>query len=539
MSKNVVAIRSQRILLSFTGFHDPFASSGVAGSEQEGPVLSLVRLRPFDIVYLFSTPATVSNSEATVAALSKQHPQLKVETCAFTFGNPTDYFAILAALRDCFKRISDANAGAEYYIGTASGTPQMHACWVMLASTGEIPARILQARPPQFVSTDRPAVQEVDLRAFALSSHDLHMMQVLAMSRVQTAGPPGRAGGALKELAPAPRTVLAELREELEIIGEHELFLGALERAASFAEHSAPVLIMGETGTGKELVARLVHRISGRPVEKFVAVNCAALPASLAESLLFGHRKGAFTGAAEDQKGKFVQAHGGTLFLDEIGELPPEVQAKLLRVLQDGVVEPIGASTGTRVNVRIIAATNRKLREEVKEKRFREDLFYRIEVGTVSLPPLRERRTDIPLLALWGLGNINSRLKNPKRLSKEALQRLQGHDWPGNVRSLMNVIERAAISVRGEVIGAGDIQLSEEESARAAAAAGAAAPGFLPEPAEGFRMDEFLDQARRHLLTRALDMANGNKTVAARLLGITPQAIHNFLRRDRDPAQEG
>jgi len=331
--------------------------------------------------------------------------------------------------------------------------------------------------------------------------------------------------------------LMKNLRAELFLIGEHPLLLGALERAASFAEHSAPILIMGETGTGKELVARFIHRLSGRPASGFVAVNCAVLPPSLAESMLFGHRKGAFTGAMENVKGRFLIADGGTLFLDEICELPLEVQAKLLRVLEDGIVEPVGAARGVRVNVRIIAATNLDLRQQVKEKRFREDLFYRIEIGTIHLPPLRDRRSDVPLLAMWGMENINSRLKTPKRLSQEAVERLATHEWPGNVRSLLNVLERTAMSIRKEVIEPGDLQFSEDGSGSREEMRADRGQAF-PDPAEGFRMEEYLDKARRHFIRRALELANGSKTEAARLLGITPQAIHNFLRREAEDAGE-
>jgi DNA-binding NtrC family response regulator len=527
------------VLLTFVGYHDPYHKSSLEGEELKGPILYLLGLREFQKVCLFTAPNTYALAEQTADAITRTSTDIRVEIVTLDITDPIDYGQILAGIRKAFTRISRGNPGAQYSIATSSGTPQMHACWLMLASSGEIPARLLQARPPQFVSTDRPAVQEIDLRPYpdigGFLAHPAY-----AMKDVPDIEIPRTSRSTVSRLASrvvtAPQPDFRNLRDELQIIGEHELFLGALERAASFAAHSAPVLITGETGTGKELVARFVHRASGRPAEKFVAVNCAALPSSLAESLLFGHKRGAFTGATEDQKGKFVQANGGTLFLDEIGELPPEVQAKLLRVLEDGVVEPIGSSSGVRVKVRIIAATNRRLREEVKEKRFREDLFYRIEVGTVSLPPLRDRRSDIPLLALWGLNNINSRLKTPKRLSQEAVDRLSRHDWPGNVRSLMNVMERAAISVRGEVLESKDLQFSEETDSAAGRTPGgahgqASGAALFPDPAEGFHMDEFIDQARRHLITRALEMANGNKTVAASLLGITPQAIHNFLRR--------
>ncbi len=533
------------VLLTFVGFHDPYHRSSLEGEELKGPILYLLGLRHFDKVCLFTAPNTYQIAEQTQDAVSRTFPGTSAEIITLDIHDPISYAEILAGVRKAFSRIRRENAGADYSIATSSGTPQMHACWLMLASSGEIPARLLQTRPPQFVSTDRPALQEIDLRPFEALRFGGARETEASVSMEEA--PPCMSRDTLRMPRAAPSRLEARtgeepgarttaLREELHIIGDHELLLRALERASSFAEHSAPVMIVGETGTGKELVARFVHRLSGRPVDGFVAVNCAALPASLAESILFGHKKGAFTGATEDHKGKFLQANGGTLFLDEIGELPLEVQAKLLRVLDDGVVEPVGGTTRTRVKVRIVAATNRQLRQEVKEKRFREDLFYRIEVGTIHLPPLRQRRSDIPLLAIWGLNNINTRLRTPKRLSQEAIARLCAHDWPGNVRSLLNVIERAAISVRGEVIGGPDIQFSEDAEC---APERPPEEARFPEPAEGFRMAQFLDDARRHLIHRALAMGNDNKTMAARLLGITPQAIHNFIRREgQQPAEE-
>ena len=258
-----------------------------------------------------------------------------------------------------------------------------------------------------------------------------------------------------------------------------------------------------------------------------MTLNCAALPETLAESILFGHKKGAFTGAALDQAGKFEVADRGTLFLDEIGELPLTLQAKLLKVLEDGVVEPLGARQGRAVDVRVIAATNRDLKAAVAAKTFREDLYYRLSVAQVQLPALRERRSDIPHLALHMVARLNASLRAPRRLSPAALQRLSQHDWPGNIRDLENVIGRSLLLAPGEVLEAADVLFD-------APAAGSADPlDALPAPHEGFSLDTFLNEARRQLILRALHLAAGKQSTAARLLGVTPQAISKFLRDEK------
>lgn len=242
------------------------------------------------------------------------------------------------------------------------------------------------------------------------------------------------------------------------------------------------------------------------------------------ESLLFGHKRGAFTGAMSDQVGKFDQADGGTPFLDELTELPLPTQAKLLRVLQDGVVEPLGAKKPHKVNVRVIAATNQDVRTAIRQGRFREDLYYRLNVGEIKLPPLRDRRSDIPKIALHVLDRVNATLKRPKRLSPDALRRLQQHAWPGNVRDLQNVIERSVRLARRDVLEADDLMIGEP-------LASADPLDTLPEPQEGFSLEAYLTSARKQLILRALETAQGNQSEAARLLGITPQAVHKFVRR--------
>ncbi len=247
------------------------------------------------------------------------------------------------------------------------------------------------------------------------------------------------------------------LREEIkgehnfdEIIGQSDVLKSVLFRVEQVAPSNATVLLLGETGVGKELVARAIHQLSPRNARPLVKVDCAALPTHLIESELFGHEKGAFTGAEANRMGRFEVAHGGTLFLDEIGELPPALQTKLLRVLQDGQFERLGNSQTIQVDVRVIAATNRDLEEDLRNGRFRKDLYYRLQVFPITVPPLRDRREDIPLLVRFFVERFARKSgKTIDTVPVEALEALQRYPWPGNVRELKNVIERAVINTRG------------------------------------------------------------------------------------------
>jgi chemotaxis protein methyltransferase CheR len=237
------------------------------------------------------------------------------------------------------------------------------------------------------------------------------------------------------------------------IIGHSEALKYVLYRVAEVAPTEVPILIMGETGTGKELIARAIHNLSSRNKRALLKLNCAALPASVIESELFGHEKGAYTGADFRRMGRFQMADGATLFLDEISEIPLELQSKLLQVLQDGEFEPLGSSKTLSVDVRIIAASNRDLEDEVNHGRFRRDLFYRINVFPFTVPPLRNRKEDIPLLVKWFVDMFNRKMdKNITSIPKELIRHLQAYDWPGNVRELENVIERAVITSKGSIL---------------------------------------------------------------------------------------
>ena len=491
------------VLLTFTGFHDPYFKGLVDQEEQPGPILSLLSTRSFDHIFLFDTPSTQRVTRETRDAITKLYHGSEVHVLDINLDDPTNYQEIFRGLRVHLHNIIEGFASANFFVAVASGTPHMHACWVLLTASGEIPARILHVRPPHFVTKERPLVSEVDL-----SSREFPTV------RFQD-GP-----------IPVEEIDVDSVRVQLGIVGDHSAMQRSLEMGAMLAPSQAPVLILGETGTGKELFARYIHRVSGRPREAFVAVNCAAIPENLVESLLFGHKKGAFTGAINNHVGKFDVADKGTLFLDELGELPMPAQAKLLRVLQDGLVEPVGQTKAHKVDVRIVGATNRNLRKLVRQGKFREDLFYRLNVGEIKLPPLRERRSDIPKLALHILDRLNSSLRRPKRLSAEALSRLQSHNWAGNVRDLENVIERSVRLCRHDVLDADDLLITEPVTY-------ANPLDALPDPYEGFSLDEFLGSARKQIILRALEAANGNQSQAARMLGITPQAVHKFLQQSK------
>jgi DNA-binding NtrC family response regulator len=285
-----------------------------------------------------------------------------------------------------------------------------------------------------------------------------------------------------------------------------------IERVAAT---SASVLISGESGTGKEIVARSLHRRSERAAAAFVKINCAAIPEGLLESELFGHEKGAFTGASSSKPGRFELADAGTLFLDEIGEMPVPAQPKLLRALQEGRFYRVGGTATVSVDVRLIAATNRDLRREVALGRFREDLFYRLHVVPLSLPPLRERRADIPELARFFVARVNRRLhREVSGLEPAALERLCAHDWPGNLRELENAIERAILLCEGSVIRAHDLL----PDTPADLASGAAAP--LRE-----RIRRATRQIEREAILEALRLTDGNVTQAAQRLGLSRRGL--------------
>ena len=350
------------------------------------------------------------------------------------------------------------------------------------------------------------------LRPFEMSTVELAVTRALALVEVQREN--------------------RFLRDEVgrgwgEFIGQGEAMLRLYDLVRQVAPARSNVFIVGETGTGKELVARAIHQQSGR-TGLFVPFNCAAIPADLLESELFGIRKGAFTGADRDRIGRFEAASGGTVFLDEVTEMPLALQGKLLRVLQEGSVERLGTHVPIALDLRVVAATNRDPQRAVEEGQLRADLYYRLNVVQVEVPPLRQRREDIPLLAEHFLVRYSRELgRRPPRLTRETLERLRAYGWPGNVRELQNLMERAAVLARGDSIGPD--QLPPELAGRVSAPA--ATETGPPLAADALALQPQVDDLERRLIREALRRSGDNKSAAARLLEISERSLWYKLKK--------
>ena len=330
-----------------------------------------------------------------------------------------------------------------------------------------------------------------------------------------------------------------KLRDQLDardlserMIGQSPKMQEIYKTIGMIAQSEANVLVMGETGSGKEVVADTIHYHSKYREGPLVKVNLTALPETLVESELFGHEKGSFTGALAQRKGRFEMAHKGTIFLDEIGDMTLSTQRKLLRVLQDKQFERVGGSTAVKVDCRIIAATNRTLKEEVDAGRFREDLYYRLNVVTIHVPPLRERKDDIPRLVEHFLNKFRYTAKSaPARISEEAMQTLLGYDWPGNVRQLEHTVERAVIMARGSVITSQHLSLDDTEELSFV--------DLNQKLQHGESLPEVLAEVERKMLARALDRTGGNRHAAARLVGIDIATLERKLAEHRIGGRTG
>ena len=364
-------------------------------------------------------------------------------------------------------------------------------------------------------ATIQTAVEATQLGAFDILEKPLDTDRVLVLLR-----------NALQQrtLSEENKRLRQTIDSRYEIVGRSYPIRALLERIEKVAATPARVLITGENGTGKELVARAIHRGSTRERKPFVEVNCAAIPSELIESELFGHMKGSFTGAISDRAGKFEQADHGTLFLDEIGDMSLAAQAKVLRVLQDGVVTRIGGNKPVQVDVRVLAATNKELEEEINAGRFREDLFYRLNVVPISVPALRERREDIELLVIYFLQQLAIRDGLPARsITDEALKALTALDWPGNVRELRNTVERLVILANAPVIGINDVERLVGRRA--------AEPAGLGALVECGTFEEFKQEAERAFLVVKLRAFDWNVSETARALDMPRSNLYKKIER--------
>ncbi len=465
-----------------------------------GPIKTLIEAENFDKIHI------LSNYPSYIGTRFKSWAGGPIKIHNIVLKNPTNYREVFTVVDKTLGSIlgsKSLGSDPELCIHLSPGTPTMTAIWVLLGKS-RYPASFYQTHKGKAWKTDIPFDLVMDFLPEVLSEPDRHL-QHLASAKPE------------------------EIEGFQQIAGRTQAIRLAVGRANKAAIRDVPVLILGESGTGKELFARAIHAASHRKDKPFIVLNCAAVPKDLLESELFGHKKGAFTGATSDRAGAFESANGGTLFLDEVGECDPVIQAKLLRVLQlpadsspcHRVFRRLGEDKDRKADVRIIAATNRDLHEAISNGEFREDLFYRLAVITITIPPLRDRKQDIPLIAEKLLKQINEmfRLQEPgykdKYISDSIKTFVKNLPWPGNVRQLYNIFLQAAVMADGECIEKHDIR-------QALGAFPSAEKGDVLEyPLGGdFSLEELLIAIQKHYLRRAMEEANGVKTRAAELLGI-------------------
>jgi len=506
LSKNIYIDSMNTILYAWIGKTDlrAIVDSATVGF---GPIAQAVKTGTFAKVHLLTDSSksdwkTYQHWLAEITGIKAQVHEVELK-------GPTDFASIYQAVRSVLSEVDDAGGkGCQRVFHLSPGTPAMASVWILTAKS-RFPAKLIE-------SSKEHGVKEVHI-PFDLTAEFLPDL---------FAAPDKR----LKELSASG---LPEHVAFAQIIHRSPIMKRLIARAHKVALRSVPVLIEGESGTGKELLSRAIHDASPRKAQPFIAVNCGAIPKELVESEFFGHEKGAFTGANSTREGHFEKAHGGTLFLDELGELPLAVQVKLLRVLQEGEVVRLGASKPIKVDVRIVAATNKDMAQEVADGRFREDLFYRIAVAILKLPPLREREGDIGLLVDQLLERVNAESKadpgyQHKKIHVKGRNLLLQRDWPGNVRELLNTLRRAALWSDGDTISVQDIEESLIQMPQASSKR-----GVLDRPLEnGVDLPELMGQVARHYLERALKESGGQKTKTAELLGLgSYQTLGNWMER--------
>ncbi|MEQ8820128.1 MAG: sigma-54 dependent transcriptional regulator [Sumerlaeia bacterium] len=471
-----------------------------------GPIAQAVRWRSFGSVHLLSNYPEPDNARY----LEWLKPRSKAELVLHprTLSSPTAHREIFAAVEDTLRSVlSDQKMRPNLFFHLSPGTPAMASIWLLVGKTA-YPATLIESSATHGVrEVDFPFELSAEFTATRLQQADIDLITL--------------------NLGLAPKAPEFDA-----ILHNSEAMKKVVLKARRVASRTLPVLLLGESGTGKELFARAIHQSSARKNGKFIAVNCGAIPEELVDSELFGHEKGAFTGATQPRTGHVEEAHGGTLFLDEIGELPLHAQVRLLRVLQEHEVTKVGSSRPKKVDFRLIAATHRDLSQDVLAGRFREDLFHRVAVAVLKIPALRERGRDLSLLVDHYLQQINRESKGQpghvdKKLSAGARNLLLQHSYPGNVRELINILQRAIVWSLGATITVDDI--------REAILSGPvkASGDVLGRPlGEGLNLNDLIDQVARHYLERAMDETHGNKSQAAKLVGLPSyQTLTNWLKR--------
>ena len=495
---------SPHTLVAWIGRADLKASTGDPAAGL-GPIGQAVSAEAYKAVHLLAdfTPTETGSFKKWLA----KQTDAKIQLHPVKLSSPINFGEIYESVVEVLKTIGQAG-GVPMTYHLSPGTPAMASVWILLAKT-TYPARLIQ-------SSSQKGVEEANI-PFDIAAEFLPQLLQKSDARMSVL-----AQGAVEESA-----------EFGDIIHRSPSMKRVIAQARRVSIRSIPVLIEGESGTGKELMARAIHRASPRAGKPFIPINCGAIPPELVESEFFGHKRGSFTGAVADRKGHFERADGGTIFLDEIGELPRQVQVKLLRTLQEGDVTPVGSSESRKVDVRVVAATNRTLIEEVANGNFREDLFYRLAVAIIKLPPLRERAGDISMLIDALLQQVNAAsdelgIKH-KKLSVAAKNLLLLHTWPGNVRELLNTLQRAAVWSDEEAIGADAMR----DAILVAPSTVKTDDSVLHQSVDsGIKLEEIMASVARHYMERALEHTRGNKTQAAKLLGFgNYQTFTNWMNR--------
>jgi len=498
----------QRWLVAWIGGTDHDAAEGRLGKDV-GPIATVLQDKAanYDRVYLLTNyPHERSVAFCDWLAAKTGFDPSNIDLFDIELKSPVDYDAIYAEVSKNLKEARLPRDDVELTFHLSPGTPAMAVIWIILART-RFPAELIQTTKERGV---------LDVRFFT-DVTDAFLPEFLR-----------RSGERIDRLAIGPAEAAPEFSK---IVYRSREVAEQIERAKRVAALDVPVLVLGETGTGKELFAAAIHAASQRSHKAFLAVNCGAIAPELANSELFGHAKGAFTGAATARDGHFVKAEGGTLFLDEIGDLPAETQVRLLRALQEQEVTPLGTSQPIKVNVRIVAATHRDLAADVASGRFRAALFHRLAVGILRLPPLRDRDGDVELLLETFLEKINAESRGrpeaqEKNISVAARRFLLSQPWPGNIRELYHTLLRAAIWSKGPTI-------TEQDAQAAVLLIHRKQDNVLGRPlAQGFDLQRLLDDVSRDYIARALKQTGDRKTGAAELLGFQNyQTLSNWMKR--------
>lgn len=485
-------------VIAIADANDPFMPGLLAHQEQAGPLIAFLRQHPADHCVLFLVPPHAGKDEVLVKALDTHFPKLTCEIRPLALRNPADSEELREEVRQEVLRLLGTCGADTIRVCCAEGHSTYQPLWQKLIEAGDLYAHLYTVRLP-LLPLDAPLIREMRLpAAMPMAVHE--------------------------DLAPQLEYVI----EETGCIGNHPAYLQALDAARSLATHDGVLLLRGEAGTGRENLARLIHRLSERRSFHFVPVNCNHLPSHYLESVLFGHVRGAFVWARQDDIGKFGLAHLGVLYIYNVEVLPASIQEALVRYLREGCVRPHGSDQTRAVDARLILGTELSPSKALRLRNLIPELHELIADREIVVPALRERRSDLPMLALHILARINRSLRHPKRISREALRFVEEQMWSRNLHDLRAAIERAALYAQDEAIEPAD--LTTEGGAHNIKDLEVTP---LPEFTEDFALDIFMSELRNRILRKALEEARGNQSEAARLLKISPQAVHQYLKRTK------